>query len=76
MEDRVTTATPGAPLHRHHIVKVKDAPHLRLNEDNLLNVCETCHVTLDALYETNRGEYVTRATELKRVRDELLGGMA
>lgn len=27
----------------HHIVKVRDAPQLRLDQDNLLAVCQECH---------------------------------
>lgn len=31
----------------HHIVKVTDAPELRLDPDNLLSVCEKCHVWIE-----------------------------
>ena len=56
----------------HHIVKIRDAPELRLDRDNLLTVCESCHGDLDALYERDRRAYDVRAIELKHVRDELL----
>ena len=61
-------------IETHHIVKIRDAPGLRLDLDNLLNCCPACHHALDALYETNKREYDMRANELKRMRDELLGG--
>lgn len=41
----------------HHIVKVKDAPHMKHDRDNVLPVCETCHAVLDALYERDRAKY-------------------
>lgn len=31
----------------HHILKVAEAPHLRLNIDNLLAVCTDCHEYLE-----------------------------
>ena len=67
--ERVTTAEPGRPLHSHHIVKIKDAPHLRLDAANVLVVCETCHAELDSLYESNRIAYTQRVDELKRARE-------
>ena len=33
----------------HHIQKISDAPHLRLDADNLMAVCGECHKELDRL---------------------------
>jgi 5-methylcytosine-specific restriction endonuclease McrA len=35
----------------HHVVKISDAPHLRLDERNLRALCTACHVA-----RTRRGE--------------------
>lgn len=31
----------------HHIVKLKDRPELRLDENNVMSVCRACHKMLD-----------------------------
>jgi len=32
----------------HHKVKIKEAPHLMFNVDNLMSVCRTCHKEIEA----------------------------
>lgn len=32
----------------HHIVKIRDRPDLRMDENNVMSVCRTCHKRLDA----------------------------
>jgi 5-methylcytosine-specific restriction protein A len=46
LTDRVTPSTEC-----HHKVKIKDAPHLRLDYDNVLSLCSECH-----RIRTERGE--------------------
>lgn len=36
---------------RHHLVKIKHAPHLRLEPSNVLDLCSECHQV-----RTSRGE--------------------
>lgn len=55
----------------HHIQKIRHAPHLRLEPDNLLTVCQRCHNELDELYEADRGKYDGVIAGLKKVRDSL-----
>jgi 5-methylcytosine-specific restriction protein A len=31
----------------HHKIKIKDAPHLRLDPDNIMSVCSACHKELE-----------------------------
>lgn len=72
MAGRVTTAESGKPLHSHHVIKIIDAPHLRLDDDNVVVVCSGCNKLLDALYERDRKTYDMEAVELKQTRDSLL----
>lgn len=39
---RLTTATEV-----HHVVKIVDAPELRLEDSNLVSVCRDCHELLE-----------------------------
>lgn len=45
--------------HRHHIEKIKDAPHKRLDAKNIMSVCERHHAELDQLYDRDRASYWT-----------------
>lgn len=45
-----TTAT----AHCHHIIKIADAPDLRLEWTNLLSVCELCHERVEVNIELAR----------------------
>lgn len=31
----------------HHKIKIADAPHLRLDVDNIMSVCSECHMELE-----------------------------
>ena len=68
---RTTIATGNSPLHCHHVIKRKDAPELALDDDNLINVCVTCHTELDTMYERDRASYDVLAEQLKATRDTL-----
>lgn len=70
-DGRTTIATQYAPLHCHHVIKRKDAPELALDDDNVINVCQTCHAVLDSLYEDDRARYDVLAKQLKATRDTL-----
>lgn len=34
----------GKDAHNHHIIPVREAPHLKLNPDNIKLLCGKCHV--------------------------------
>ncbi len=51
--------------HRHHIRKIRDAPALRLDRDNVLSVCARHNCELDALYERNQAEYWKRINDAR-----------
>ena len=71
-EGRTTIANQGAPLHCHHVIPRRDAPELALDDDNIINVCPTCHVVLDCMYEAERARYDALAVKLKATRDTLI----
>lgn len=72
MDGRTTIASKGAPLHGHHVIPRKDAPELALDDDNIINVCPSCHSMLDCLYEDDRPRYDVLANQLKATRDTLM----
>ncbi len=39
----VTPFGGGRPLHVHHIIDVAERPELRLDLDNLMTLCHSCH---------------------------------
>lgn len=49
MEERIEPSR-----HTHHIVKIVDAPELRLDRSNVLSVCEACHERVERDIELAR----------------------
>lgn len=41
----VINASPSRDL--HHIVSIRDAPHLRMDRDNWLALCTSCHAAIE-----------------------------
>lgn len=49
-------ATPADAV--HHVEKIKDAPHLRLDDENTVSVCEACHPEIEGMSRIELATYL------------------
>ena len=54
----------------HHIETIKDSFHLRLDEDNLIPVCDCCHKKVHRLYDKSDKDKVMLQKALKDLIDK------
>ena len=47
----------------HHIEKIRDAPHLRLEVENTLAVCDECHQVVEGMSRSELEKYLGELAE-------------
>ena len=45
-------------MDRHHVVAISEDKTLRLDRDNIMNLCRECHTTADELRVKDRAKYL------------------